>query len=70
MTVLSAVKVGQRPEEAKCFIRVVKLAPPFKAGSLTWAHKPPGGSAFNSATSIPTLGAHLSYTVFTAVCIP
>ena len=61
---LSAVKVGQRPEEAKCFIRVVKLAPPFIAGSLTWTHKPPGGSAFNSATFIPTLGTDWSYSEF------
>lgn len=36
MTVLSTVKVGQRPEEAKWFIRVVKLAPPLRAGSLTF----------------------------------
>lgn len=61
LTVLSVVKVGQRPEEAKCFIRVVKLALPFRAASLIWTHKPPGSSAFNSATFIPTQGGHWSY---------
>lgn len=57
MTFLLAIKVGQvRPAEVKCFIRVVELAPPLRAGSLIRTQKPSAGSAFNSGVrQLPSL---------------